>query len=116
MSLPDKRISYSDALKMAQKYLHSPGEVWQKADFLKKQLLQKFEFPQGIVFDGTEFRTTETAFIFNEKSTISLFQSTRVEDSFDTTNTIKGTTLETACLAEEIERLKDILSPPIDSL
>lgn len=55
-----------------------PGEHWKRQPFHLKQRLQKFDFPQGIIFDGKNYRTPETCIVFKLGKLFSANYSSRV--------------------------------------
>jgi len=48
--------------------LLTPGDYWMKQPFEVKKKLLKFEFPKGIIFNGTEFQTREICSVFKLKN------------------------------------------------
>ena len=62
-------VDLSDSLIMDElsDFLISPGEYWKNQPFEIKKKLQRFEFPDGVIFDGTEFRTNRICSIFKLK-------------------------------------------------
>lgn len=68
--IKDEDIDYIDLFENVQEFLIDPYKVWENASVHDKQNLQKFEFPQGIYFDGKKFRTDEICRIFKLKNDI----------------------------------------------
>jgi DNA invertase Pin-like site-specific DNA recombinase len=44
--------------------LFMPGEFWKRQPFHIKRRLQKFDFPEGIYFDGNNYRTNKISSVF----------------------------------------------------
>lgn len=68
--LPQQRKGVEDMANFICKFLKSPGSAWQMATPSQKILLQWFEFPKGVTFDGLNFRTTEICKLFKVKQTV----------------------------------------------
>ncbi len=79
VSLKHGRVDVAGALTLARDYISAPGKVWLQARHETKTKLQKFQFPSGVVFDGKEFKTSETSFIFATESVFSTELSTGVD-------------------------------------
>lgn len=75
-----------EAIEYAEEFLLKPGNVWAKSTFISKLKLQQFKFPQGIIFDGTKFRTTQVALWNKEIFPISGKKSSRVDFSIEPLN------------------------------
>ncbi len=64
-------IDVEKAIALARDYLLSPSAVWRSSDLETQLKLQKFQFPQNVSFDGTEFGTLQVASVFNVKNRFS---------------------------------------------
>jgi hypothetical protein len=51
--------------------LSMPGDYWKRQPFHIKRRLQKFDFPEGVSFDGNNYRTRKVSSIFKLTSIIS---------------------------------------------
>ncbi|MBL7737795.1 MAG: recombinase family protein [Chitinophagaceae bacterium] len=60
----NQSIAPAKIIDQLQDFFTDPGGFWRKQPFHIKKMLQKFEFPKGIVFDGETFRTPEICSIF----------------------------------------------------
>jgi len=79
----------NEVFKLAQAFLLSPGTVWMNASPEVKWKLQVFEFPYGVEFDGTEFRTPKICSLFNIESGFDDPYYPRVHSRFLKTNTLE---------------------------
>ena len=79
--LEENEIDAEEAIAYAEEFLKYPSKIWMDADLPIQTKLQWFQFPQGIVFDGKKFGTKEISFVFKEKDTFSVSDSTRVDPS-----------------------------------
>src|SRR5258706_111314 len=70
ISIPEKERSIEKLLGLAYEFLKSPGNVWEKAAFKERLELQWFNFPQGIIFDGSNLRTQKISSVFNAKQMV----------------------------------------------
>ena len=61
-----------------ENFLANPGLFWESQPFEIQRRLQWFEFPAGVIFNGTEFRTTKICNIFKVRNTILDCMSTNV--------------------------------------
>ena len=66
-------------MAFTEQYLQKPSTVWKDVSLDKKVKLQWFQFPSGLVFNGTKFETTEVASIFKTKEVFQPLLSTRVD-------------------------------------
>lgn len=113
--LPDEKEDIGDLMDFAKEYLENPAEVWQKSTFKTKLELQWFEFPQGVTFRDSKFRTGEIASIFKVKDIFSPLLSSRVpirgqeneQDNSNKSPSISQKTLEKH--AKDLRRLSEIL-------
>ena len=62
--MPISEINISELFEHVAEYFKNPGKIWAKADLEGKMLLQWFNFPQGITFDGKIFRTTKLSILY----------------------------------------------------
>lgn len=60
----DKMIDIDFIFTRLSEMLFMPGEYWKKQPFHIKRRLQKFDFPEGICFDGNNYRTKKTSNVF----------------------------------------------------
>lgn len=60
-------IDTNEIFEFVDEYLRKPSSVWKEAKLDKKLKLQWFQFPQGVVFDGKDYGTAQTASIFKTK-------------------------------------------------
>lgn len=79
---PATSIDIADAINFAMPYLKKPGEIWLKSSLETKIELQKFQFPNGIVFDGETFGTPAIPSIFNAKVCVLKQKSPNVDSRF----------------------------------
>ncbi len=68
-------INIPNLLKIGAKFLKNPSLLWQVADSEIKKKLQWFEFPEGVLFDGVNFRTAKVCSIFKAKELIDCSKS-----------------------------------------
>lgn len=66
--IPQVKYELENVLTYLKEYLKNPALIWERSDFATKTALQQFEFPQGIIFDGVNFRTQEISCIFKLNS------------------------------------------------
>lgn len=71
---------------IVSEYLKKPSAVWSLAPLQSKLKLQWFNFPQGVYFDGKEFRTTEICNLFNVEKTFVPSISCRVHPAVSKSN------------------------------
>lgn len=64
---PQAHFPINQLIKFVSTYLKKPGDIWEIAEPQEKLLLQWFEFPKGVLFDGNKFRTEEICCIFKPK-------------------------------------------------
>lgn len=79
---PDELIAF------AEEFLLNPSAVWKKSDLETQTKLQRFEFPQGVVFSNGIFRTAKVACVFKAKEAFSASLSTVVDYSLEFSNQI----------------------------
>jgi site-specific DNA recombinase len=95
----DGSVDPVEVIDNAREYLMSPGDFWISTEPETKVSLQRFQFPQGMMFDGEKFGTKEVAFIFNEKEKILSLKSCYVDSTGLTWNRF----------LQDCERLMEIL-------
>jgi len=75
---PQQSYDFNELWSCIKGYLKKPSAVWEQAPFKSKLELQVFKFPQGLVFDGVNFRTPEVCSFFNTKNDFSPPKSPKV--------------------------------------
>jgi DNA invertase Pin-like site-specific DNA recombinase len=61
----EKTPDYQALLRLASEYLKNPSKIWEKAAFERKLMLQRFQFPEGVLFDGKQFGTAKIVSIYS---------------------------------------------------
>jgi len=87
LRIPETKQNFAKILELVVEFLKNPSAVWEKASFSLKFRLQVFEFPQGVVFDGVNFRTPEVCNLFKAKRVFFDQESFIVPLRFQTSNT-----------------------------
>ncbi len=64
---PQYDVNYEELVENAKELLTNPSKVWERANNENKLRLQVFEFPQGVMYDGSIFRTPEICRLFKVK-------------------------------------------------
>ncbi len=64
---PARTKNIGGLLETISDFLKTPEIIWGNSSFQKKQNLQWFVFPNGVLFDGQKFRTTKISSIFKPK-------------------------------------------------
>lgn len=59
-----KDINLDKEFDIVAQYLKNPGRIWNIANSTTKVKLQWFNFPEGVSYDGKEFRTTDLSRLF----------------------------------------------------
>jgi hypothetical protein len=67
----ERKVDIDFVFTRLSQMLAMPGEYWKKQPFVIKRRLQKFEFPEGVSFDGSIYRTRKVSSIFKLASVIS---------------------------------------------
>jgi site-specific DNA recombinase len=67
MQAEEKKFDLKGILEFIIEYLQKPSAIWNKMPFHIKLNLQKFQFPQGVAFDGMKFRTSKMSNLFKLK-------------------------------------------------
>ncbi|MBB5397189.1 recombinase family protein [Mucilaginibacter sp. AK015] len=78
-SKPKECTSINDLMKFAAKILSSPDALWQKASLEERKRFQVFVFPQGIIYNGIEFRTPQICNIYKAKELIDRYKFFRAD-------------------------------------
>jgi len=89
--IPERKISVEKLLEMVSEFLKKPSEIWKKAHFEERLLLQWFNFPKGVCFEQANFRTGEISSVFNAKHFFLTPQLRRVHLTPQATNNSKIT-------------------------
>lgn len=63
----EMKIDAGNIFEFISEFLLSPSATWQKMSIDTKIKLQWFVFPEGVMFDGSKFRTTKISSIFKLK-------------------------------------------------
>jgi len=63
----EEKVNVENILEFISEFLLSPSTTWEKMSLDTKIKLQWFVFPEGVVFDGTKFRTTKISSLFKLK-------------------------------------------------
>jgi site-specific DNA recombinase len=88
MQRENKEVSIPRLLTFAAEVLKEPYLLWQNASLAVRKKLQVFEFPQGVVFDGINFRTPKVCSIFKLKGLIDSYLLPRVDSKSSGKNTL----------------------------
>jgi hypothetical protein len=73
LQLDSFEVNKDEMMKIAEKslsVLENIGNVWEKAELDIKQRFQKFLFPDGLYYDGSDFRTNKLALCIEPKWTM----------------------------------------------
>jgi len=84
----EEKVDINDLLKFATKVLKQPHLLWQKSPLDIKKRIQVFDFPNGIVFDGANFRTPKVCSIYKLKEQIDTNKLLVVNSRFPGKNTV----------------------------
>jgi site-specific DNA recombinase len=79
MGIQENEHDPAELIALAEDYLENPSSAWKKAKLDKRVKLQWFQFPSGLVFDGSKFGTAEIASVFKVKESFSNLQSIGVD-------------------------------------
>jgi site-specific DNA recombinase len=63
----ENKVDVKNILKYISEFLKEPSAIWRKMPLHIRLSLQWFVFPDGVVFDGKEFRTTKISSLFKLK-------------------------------------------------
>jgi DNA invertase Pin-like site-specific DNA recombinase len=63
----EKQVNVTSILEYISEFLLYPSLTWRNMPLKTKIYLQWFQFPEGVVFDGNEFRTTKISSLFKLK-------------------------------------------------
>jgi site-specific DNA recombinase len=72
---------FSLLLQDVPRFLKYPGKTWENSSFEKKMDIQRFYFPNGVIFDGENCRTSELCNVFKLKHTFISHKSSSVRDT-----------------------------------
>jgi len=89
----NSNVDIQQVLNFAQKMLKNFSLLWQSTSSEIQKKLQWFEFPEGIVFDGDNFRTIKICSIFKLKGLLDSPKSLRVVSEYHRKNTVSKTIL-----------------------
>ncbi|MBN8675428.1 MAG: recombinase family protein [Chitinophagales bacterium] len=62
-----RKVNTSEILDFVSQYLQHPSQIWKKMPLDIRIKLQWFQFPDGVLFDGKEFRTAKISGLFKLK-------------------------------------------------
>lgn len=88
-SIQETEIDFDEVLKYTSHYLENPSSVWKNAKLDKKLKLQWFQFPQGIVYQNSNYGTAQIASVFKAKEAFLPLKSAMVDFDFIFLNQIK---------------------------
>lgn len=77
----ETQLNIKAIFKQIRVFLLSPASYWKKVSPEMKLKLQWFQFPEGLTYDGKEFRTRKISFLFNLKQQFSNTLSSNVRHS-----------------------------------
>ena len=86
--IPNQFYDVEHMVNFTDEFLKNPGNCWLNANPSQKILLQWFNFPKGITFDGENFRTTEIVNILKVKKEFFNKKSPKVRFKTETLNRI----------------------------
>ena len=86
-------IDISELLAFSAAALKKPFLLWQLSPVHIQRKLQVFDFPEGIIFDGVNFRTPKVCSIFKAKEVITTLKLSRGSSEGTKKNTVHGTKL-----------------------
>lgn len=81
-----KKGSIAEALNYALEFIKNPSKTWSNLSFAQKLQLQWFNFPEGVSFDGVNFRTTKISNVLKGNSIFLTPKSLNVPLSFKRLN------------------------------
>ncbi|MBS1520683.1 MAG: recombinase family protein, partial [Bacteroidetes bacterium] len=67
----NNKVDLDGLLQFVNSFLLAPQSIWRKSHVYIRRKIQEFVFPQGIVFNGTNFRTPKLCNIFEAKHIMS---------------------------------------------
>ncbi|MFB9841111.1 recombinase family protein [Mucilaginibacter ginsenosidivorans] len=88
-----ENVDVNGLLRSAAKALKQPHSIWQNGNLELKRAWQKFVFPKGLVFDGTNLRTPKICRLFNLKAIFDEQKFSKVTLRDTGKNTLSGTNL-----------------------
>jgi len=83
-------IASDEIIALLNEFVELPGETWKKADFKRKLMIQWFYFPEGVIFDGNQFRTAKTCCLFRLKELFEVEKSPDVHHKNSTLDTLEA--------------------------
>lgn len=86
-------VNITQLLAFATEVLKKPYMLWEKAPLATQKRLQVFDFPDGLIFDGVDFRTPKVCSIFKVKELIDSQVFSRVSSKYTGKNTLYKTNL-----------------------
>ncbi|MDB5009193.1 MAG: hypothetical protein JWP45_3586 [Mucilaginibacter sp.] len=86
-------VNIPQLLKFAAKSLNDIAYLWKISPSEIQKQLQRFEFPEGIIFNGMNFRTATICSVFKAKELIDGAKSIIVPSEYGGKNTMSGTKL-----------------------
>lgn len=100
----------NELLPFLRNLLINPYQIWKKASIKGKTEFQWFNFPKGVSFDGTKFRTAELSLLMNVRKAFQNEMFNVVPHSKKTLNTPEMTISKTKELFEETLKLQNLLN------
>jgi site-specific DNA recombinase len=116
-----RKVNVSEILDFVSQYLQHPSQIWQKMPLDIRIKLQWFQFPDGVLFDGKEFRTAKISRLFKLKDFFLANTSSNVHHRrlyYKQSNSANSPTLRSIKLIHweeiknEILNLQEILTNP----
>jgi site-specific DNA recombinase len=90
---PVNNVNIPDLLKFAAEVLKNPDILWLRASLEQKRQIQVFDFPEGVIFNGENFRTPKMWSIFKLKDIIDGENFVGVPSKYTGKNTLCKTNL-----------------------
>jgi DNA invertase Pin-like site-specific DNA recombinase len=87
----DDDVNLSELMKFAAEVLKHPDLLWQKSSLEVRRKLQEFDFPQGVVFNGENFRTPKLCSLYKVKQEFMDRLSVRVPSDYIGKNSVLST-------------------------
>lgn len=120
----ENKIDVGSIFEFLNEFLLRPSAIWQKMPLDIKIKLQWFVFPEGVLFDGIEFRTTKLSSLFKLKQFFLPESSLTVHYpglNYEHLNSAKNPALQTEKnvfwdeIKQELETLEAIIHAPAPS-
>ena len=114
-------VDIPDLFSYVTEALKNPGKLWLKSSLEDKKRMQVFDFPEGVVFDGKNFRTPKICRLFKLKEQIEGLKLPGVSSASNGKNTLAKTILPPyskkvncveiswECVAKDLRLLKRII-------